>query len=148
MTWIYREEFNPDDYYGFVYRITNLKTGMQYIGRKYFSLSGYAKINGKRKKIRKESDWKDYWSSSDTLKADVKKIGEEHFKREILRLCKTRTECAYYETKYIFEYDVLLNDGWYNNWVSCKITRMHAQSFLKEKVKPVKKNTDNKKKRT
>ncbi len=148
MTWISKEEFNPDEYYGFVYMITNLKTGMRYIGRKYFSLAAYAKVNGKRKKVRKESDWRDYWSSSDTLKADVKSLGEENFKREILRLCKTRTECAYYETKFIFDYDVLLNDNWYNNWVSCKITRTHAKSFLKEKKASVKKNPNDKKKRT
>ena len=38
--WLYNGlPFTSDDigdYYGFVYRITNLSTGKQYIGRKYF----------------------------------------------------------------------------------------------------------------
>jgi len=38
--WLYESvEFNevPDDIIGFVYRITNLKTGREYIGKKLFN---------------------------------------------------------------------------------------------------------------
>ena len=44
------------DYYGFVYRITNLCTGKQYIGRKYFIEK--RKPKGGKRKVTSESDWK------------------------------------------------------------------------------------------
>ena len=37
-----------DDFFGFVYRITNLQTGKQYIGRKYFTRDGLRlRVTGK-----------------------------------------------------------------------------------------------------
>lgn len=133
MTWFYNgSEFeDPNGAYGFVYRITHTTTGKQYIGRKYFTLAGTKQVNGKKKKIRKESDWKTYFGSSKYLLADIQKYGKEGFHREILRLCKNRSECAYYETKFIFAEDALLNETYYNSWVSCKITEVHLKAISK-----------------
>ena len=47
-----------DNFFGFVYRITNLQTGKQYIGRKYFYQ--FRKPRGKSRKVKSESDWKKY----------------------------------------------------------------------------------------
>ena len=73
-------------YYGFVYRITNLTNGMDYIGRKYFKtvrklnpLKGFKR----KRKVTKETDWQDYWGSSNRLNEDIEKLGKENFKREI-----------------------------------------------------------------
>ena len=88
-------------------------------------------VKGKKKKYRKESDWKTYYGSSKHLQADIELFGANEFKREILRLCKSRTECSYYETKFIFEEDALLSDMSYNRWVQCKITEMHIRSLAK-----------------
>jgi len=132
--WLYNgEPYTEADsaMYGFIYRITHIPTNKQYIGRKYFTSAGSKVVKGKRKKIRKDSDWKDYWGSSKYLLADIEKFGKDQFKREIVKLCKNRTECSYYETKLIFEEDAILRDDRYNHWVSCKITEMHVKSIKK-----------------
>ena len=133
MEWLYKNQPFEDweSWYGFVYQITHIHTGKKYIGRKYFTLAGYKQVKGKRKKIRKESDWRTYYGSSKHLQSDIEQCGKDQFKREIVRLCKNRTECSYYETKAIFEEDALLSDDWYNHWVSCKITEMHIKSIKK-----------------
>lgn len=71
-----------------------------------------------------------YWSSSEELKSDVKKLGEENFTRTILYLCKTRSECSYRETKEIFTRDALLTTDYYNSWCSCKIHKAHVLNKL------------------
>lgn len=118
-------------YFGFIYEITNKLNGMKYIGKKLFSKAGTKQVKGIKKKIRKDSDWIDYWGSSPKLAEDIEKIGKENFTRIILRLVKTRAEATYYETKMIFETDALLKKEYYNQWVSCKITEMHCNGFLK-----------------
>lgn len=103
MSWLYQgQPFDPqlaNEYYGFIYLITNLKTGQKYIGRKFFTKAGTYQKKGKKRKIRKESDWKDYWSSCEELIADVAKYGQKNFTREIVRLCKGLGECKYQETQ-------------------------------------------------
>lgn len=132
MTWLYEDkEFEySDEWYGFIYLIENLITGRRYIGRKFLTKAGYKTVKGKRKKIRVASDWEDYYGSSPALKADVELLGKENFKRTILRLCKSRGECNYYETKLIFETDAVLDGNYYNNWVSCKVQASHVKSLL------------------
>jgi hypothetical protein len=130
--WLYedKEFVNDGDYYGFVYLIENLTNGKKYIGRKYLTKAGYKTVKGKRKKIRVESDWDDYYGSSSSLKEDIEYFGKESFRRTILRLCKTRGECNYFETKYIFDNDAILDPNYYNNWVSCKIQASHVKTLL------------------
>ena len=103
--------------------------GKQYIGRKYFTKAATKQVNKKKKKIRKDSGWKEYWSSSQKLLAEIEERGKQVFYREVLRLCKTRGECNYWEAKLQFEYDVLnarLPDGepaFYNDNILVKFTR-------------------------
>jgi hypothetical protein len=136
MTWYFEDspvEELPEDCVGFIYMIHNLKTGRRYIGKKLaqFSKTTYRMVklkNGtkKRKRIRSkvDSDWRDYWSSSDELKADVAAHGTENFRREILRYCASKNQLSYYEAKYQFMHDVLLHeDQWYNGWISVKVRR-------------------------
>ena len=53
--------------------------------------------------------------------------GVENFKRIIMKLCKTKGECSYYEAKLQFENDVLLNDEFYNEFIGCKIHSKHLK---------------------
>jgi len=131
MSWFYKDkEFEySDEWYGFTYLIENLKTGRKYIGRKYLTKAAYKTVKGKRKKIRKESDWETYYGSSPSLLADVELYGKEHFKRTILRLCKSRGECNYFEAKEIFDKDAVLDGNYYNQWVSCKVQASHVKSL-------------------
>jgi hypothetical protein len=113
---------------GFVYMITERSTGKKYIGKKFFwSRRRLPPLKGKNRKriVIKESDWKTYYGSSEDLKTLVEKKGEDNYYREILRLCKTKGECSYYEAKLQFEYDVLLSDEYYNEFIGCKIHSKH-----------------------
>lgn len=134
--WLYKgEEFTEDligNSFGFVYLITNLLNGRKYLGKKLFTKASRKQTKGKIKKIRVSSDWKNYWSSSDTLKEDVKNLGESNFSREILHLCKTRSEASYYETYEIFVRKALIDESFYNQWVSARIRKEHLKDlFLK-----------------
>ena len=126
---------------GFIYQITNSITNKKYIGKK---LANFSKIsiktitlkNGtkKKKKIKSlvESDWKTYWSSSETLKHDVETLGKENFVREILMFCYSKSELSYQEIKLQLHHDVLLYpDQWYNGIINCKIHRRHLSHMTK-----------------
>jgi len=130
MTWYHKDVPYEYDgvYFGFVYLIENLTNERKYIGRKYFSKAGYKQVNGKRKKIRKESDWQTYYGSNDTLKTDVTKLGEHNFRRTILYLCRSKSECAYFETYEILTRHALLNENFYNDWITAKIRKDHLKN--------------------
>ena len=101
-----------DDFFGFVYRITNLQNGRKYIGRKYFTQR--RKLRGSRRKRTSESDWKAYYGSSKELTEDRKLLGSNCFKREILSLHRSKGQVNFEETKQLFLHDVLtesLTDG-------------------------------------
>jgi hypothetical protein len=115
-----------DNLYGFVYLITNLKTGRKYLGKKFFwKIKKAPPLKGKKNKrlTRVESDWRNYWGSSAELLEDIKKLGTKYFKREILDYYATRWECAYYEAKYQFYYEVLLKRDYYNGIINCRLPK-------------------------
>jgi len=134
--WLWNgEQFIEDlanDHFGFVYIITNKTNGKKYIGKKLFTFAGSKKVKGKKKKIRKSSDWKTYWGSSKDLLKEVEELGQHNFTREIVRLCKNRAECSYYEAKLIFETDAILSDKYYNDWCSVKISSVHVNAIYKK----------------
>ena len=98
--------------FGFVYRITNKKSGKQYIGRKYFWQK--RKPKGGKRRVTSESDWKRYYGSCPELKDDIKLLGKELFSREILSLHPSVGKTNYEETRQLFVHEVLtkaLTDG-------------------------------------
>ena len=107
--WLYKgTAFTSDDIngqFGFVYRITNIQTGKQYIGRKYFVQK--RKPKGVNRRVTSESDWKKYYGSSPELKADISTYGKENFSREILSLHSTLGRTNYEETRQLFLHNVL-----------------------------------------
>lgn len=128
--WIYNGEIftEPGESYAFVYCITNLLSGRQYIGKKFFYSSKRKQVNKVRKSYKVESDWREYWSSSDELKADVQALGAENFKREIIHLCRNKGSANYLEAKEQFLRQVLENkDQWYNSWIQVKVHRSHLK---------------------
>lgn len=129
------DEALASEYYGFIYCIENLTNGRKYIGRKFFTKSHSRQVKGKKKKSRVPSDWKEYWGSSDELLSDIEKLGQEKFKRRILRLCKTLGECKYQEMIEQVDRRVLetkLPNGdfeYYNSNISMKYTRKNIGSI-------------------
>lgn len=123
------DENELDSYAGFVYCITNLVDKKQYIGKKLFKFKKSKTVRGKKKRFLVESDWKKYWGSNKHLIADVEELGEESFRREILRFCKTKGEMSYYEAKYQFELGVLEDSSYYNDWIMVKVHRTHLKKL-------------------
>lgn len=80
----------PIDSLGFLYKITHVPTGKWYIGRKMTSKAATKVVNGKKKKIRKENDWRDYWSSSKIILAMIEDEGTKDFRRDILIFVTTK----------------------------------------------------------
>jgi hypothetical protein len=82
-------------------------------------------VKGKKKRTTIDSDWRDYYGSNKELILDVKENGANNFKREIIRLCKTKGECNYQEAKLQFSLDVLEDLSYYNEWIMVKVSRSH-----------------------
>ena len=114
--WAITESFEPSGYFGFVYKITRKETGRSYIGRKQFSSYRSKKVPGRKNRKRYETDsgWKEYTGSCKELNEEISHLGKESYIFEIIKLCKTKSDLGYEETKIQFELDVLnskLEDG-------------------------------------
>ena len=124
----------PEGTYGFVYQIIHTSTNKKYIGKKVLYFQRNVKI-GKReteklrlerkekgipgrvpskKLVVKESDWKDYYGSNKELAKLLSIEGPNNFNRKIIQFAPTKKLLTYYETKYLFMYEVLENDQYYN----------------------------------
>ena len=123
----------PEEFFGFVYLITNKKSGKKYIGRKYFGTTRRVKVKGKkrRKVIRKDSNWKTYTGSSKVLNADIQKIGKDNFKFQILILGKTKGQVNYLEENIHHRYHVSIKEDYYND---CIGPRRFATVKLDEEI--------------
>ena len=114
--WLYEgTTFTSDDigdFFGYVYLITNIQSGRQYIGRKYFWQ--FRTPKGKKRKVKSESDWKKYYGSCPELKEEIRQFGKQNFSRIILSLHNTKGKTNYEETRQLFKNKVLteqLDDG-------------------------------------
>jgi len=136
MQWTYKGDIVeevPEGVVGFVYQITNTTNGRMYIGKKLAEFKKAkpplkGRINKRRYTV--ESDWKDYFGSSDALTEDVVKLGKDKFTREILFYCKSRAELSYIEAREQFARKVLETDDYYNGHIR---VRIHGSGILREK---------------
>ena len=135
MTWTYKNKEVteiPPEFIGFVYLITNTTNNRKYIGKKLTQFKRSRKpLKGRTNKRRYtvESDWKDYYGSSDELSADVELLGKDKFKREIMYWCSSKSELSYIEAREQFTHKVLESTQWYNGHIR---VRVHQKGILKE----------------
>jgi hypothetical protein len=107
--------------FGFVYIITNTKSGKAYVGcKQYFSM-------GKKKRKHK---WEIYTGSSKYLNEDIEKIGKKHFTFEVIAEYKNKRSLRYYEAYYQMKWNVLTaviegsdDPAFYNSYVGGKFYR-------------------------
>ena len=145
--WIYKdkkiekiEDFGNIPPYGFIYNITNIEAGKFYIGKKQLiSITNKKlgkkeliaikeerklnKIQGKqptKKQIVQESNWLDYWGSCKPLLEEIKILGKEKYKREIIQIAQNTKQLSYYETLYQMSENVLQTDNSYNDNIAGK----------------------------
>lgn len=134
MNWIYQNteveniEQIPESAIAFIYIITRLSDGKFYVGRKMLASNRKVRLTKKEKlllenkrktfkRVIKETDWKDYWGSSKELLEDIKVLGKESFKREILCFTYTKTDTSFYEMFYQMKLNVLFEDS-YNGHIA------------------------------
>lgn len=133
----------PADAMGFIYMITQLSTGKKYIGKKLLTSAATKTVKGVKKKIRKPSDWKEYWSSSPKIKEWITSNGTSDFTREILAFCKSKGSLAYMEEMSLYQCGALESDSWINDNIRSKIYRswiskdLEAAKELREKLNSV-----------
>lgn len=116
--------------YGFIYKITCLKTNKKYIGKKQcMSILKRKPLKGKKNKRHEviETDWRTYTSSSRELNEDIIKYGKENFKFEIIELCESKFALAYREAKIQFEEEVLLRDDYYNGIINLRVSKTKSK---------------------
>ena len=124
-------ELDPKKIYGFVYLIENLVNGRKYIGKKLFFFKGFKTVKKKKKRILVESDWKTYYGSSNALQKDIAEIGKINFRRVILHLCTSKSECSYLEMKEQVERKAILSDEYYNDQIRVRVTRNQLTKYRK-----------------
>lgn len=133
--WYYQNELLetiPESTIGFVYCITNLTNNKKYIGKKNFYFSKTKKIKTKKKRIKVESDWKEYWSSSNSVKEDVEKLGKENFKREIIHLCTSKSQMSYLELREQIDRRVMETDDYYNEYIMARIHKTKQLTLIEQ----------------
>lgn len=128
----------PKDSFGFVYIITNLTNGKQYIGTKQlffkrkrnFGKKEIEELKDKRLKkyeiITKESNWLTYTGSNSTLNNDIKK--GHKIKKEILMFVNTKKQLTYYEVRALMCNNVLESNDYYNDNI---LGKFYGDSVLK-----------------
>jgi len=135
MTWQYKQKYIdelPGDVVGFVYEITNTTNGRKYIGKKLARFKrSRPPLKGRKNKRRYkvDSDWQDYYGSSDELNADILKIGKDKFTREILFYCRSKAELSYVEAREQFARKVLESNDYYNGHIR---VRVHGKGIVKK----------------
>ena len=67
----------------------------------------HRKPPGKKRRVKKESDWKKYYGSCPELKEDIEQFGRQNFSRTILSLHKTPGKTNFEETRQLFVNGVL-----------------------------------------
>lgn len=124
--------------YAYIYLITNLLTGKIYVGKKQLNFYRKKRLTKKEKLlpenkrkvfkiIETDGGWTNYFGSSTELSADIKKLGIQNFKKEILQEVFSKTEATYWEGYWQYKFKVLEIDS-YNKWISIKV---YKNNFIK-----------------
>lgn len=110
--------------FGYIYIITNLINGKKYVGKK---------------KICKQHE--SYMGSSKWLKQDIKELGKENFKKEIIEYCDNFKDLEAREIYYQKLWNVKNSDEWYNlhiqneNWDTTGLRYKYSEE-RKKKIWP------------
>ena len=130
--WLYKGkviesiEDMPKDSFGFIYEVIHNPTGQKYLGKKVLQFNRKLpplKGQKRKRKVVKESDWRTYYGSHQTIKTLIKEGKQEEFSREILQFVPTKKLLTYFECKYLFIKEVLEHGEYINDNILAKFYR-------------------------
>lgn len=136
--WIYKNEcleIPPEGYYGYSYLITDILNKKIYVGKKAFTHKKKTKLSKKAKllpenkgkrviKGTKDSGWLKYFGSSKELNEQVKLLGENNFKREILEFATSKSDLTLKEIEAQVKFNVLKVNS-YNLWIGGRVYKRY-----------------------
>lgn len=142
-SWLYKnanftDDMIPEGAIGMIYLMTSFIDGKncQYIGKKNFFADVKTKLSKKNlssdkrlktyKRVRRMT-YQDYYSSNEILIAAHKK--GIHIKREILKICYSKSELSYQECKSLFQNEVLESHNWLNGNI---LGRFYKSKIMKD----------------
>jgi hypothetical protein len=107
--WQYPKKFDVNEWVGFIYRIIDTETSREYIGKKLFFSKRSKRLKSRKNKVwtTKESDWKTYTSSSETINKLIKEHGKSRFVFIIESLHKSKAALTYAEVEKMIVEDAL-----------------------------------------
>lgn len=100
-------EFDPTEWFGFIYLITNTVTGQKYIGKKQFQFAKRRQVKRRSVKMKVDSDWRTYTSSSVVVQQDIQTLGPDKFLFDIVQLCSGKAELSYLEEQFQYGAKIL-----------------------------------------
>lgn len=116
---------NYEEAVGFVYVITNIKTGRFYIGKKNLYSERKTKISTREKtqtktrktfkRVVKESNWMSYYGSCKELLEEIAMTHPSFYHREILEVCYSKKYLGYSEIAHQIKNDVLTSNSYNGN---------------------------------
>ena len=140
----------PDNTYGFIYEVLHKPTDRKYLGKKVLFFERNVRIGKKetealkeerkakgiggrvpaKKKVIKESDWKDYYGSHKDIVQLIKEGKQFEFERKILTFVPNKKLLTYYECKYLFIKEVLEER---NNYINDNILgKFYKKDFIND----------------
>ena len=140
----------PDNTYGFIYEVLHKPTDRKYLGKKVLFFERNVRIGKKetealkeerkakgiggrvpaKKKVIKESDWKDYYGSHKDIVELIKEGKQFEFERKILTFVPNKKLLTYYECKYLFIKEVLEER---NNYINDNILgKFYKKDFIND----------------
>ena len=134
------EDFEENPPLGFVYLIRRKSDGKFYIGqKKIVKIEKRPPLKGKvrKRKVVKQSDWKTYCGSSNDLKADIDKLGEDAFIFEIVEFCDSKWMMSYEELRLQMLNDVMLRNDSYNGIVNVRLSKFQSIIDLYGNIKKI-----------
>lgn len=129
----------PEGAFGFIYAIKVEIDGKErmYIGKKQFfstrkvakgkrELAAMEDKRGSKKKIVVRPDYAKYVGSNKQIVEAIENGAK--FKKVILKICYSKLELTYQETRYLFKLDVLENEKYLNDNILGKFYKSKIQS--------------------
>lgn len=140
MSWLYKaqvftDDMIPDGAVGFVYEMEAIVDGksVRYVGKKNFfstrkkrfgkkALAAMTDKRAKKYELVTKANYQNYYSSNKVLQ-DAHKAGIP-IKRYMMRICFSKMELTYYETKYQFTREVLEKEEYLNGNILGKFYKL------------------------